>query len=167
MSRRLDDVIARVLEREGGVADVGDGKGVTYYGQTRGWLAEFDLPVPANQMEAYENYQSWMRKTRLDALFDFGSIADVVVDFAVHSGHRTAIKSLQRAVGVEADGVIGPVTLNQLRLSESDDCLGVVVYHVLADRIALLGQLITDKPANAKFAKGWMQRVAEQVRTAV
>jgi len=39
----------------------------------------------------------------------------MVFDFAVNAGAGRAIKTLQAAVGVQADGLIGPVTMAQIR----------------------------------------------------
>ena len=102
MPTARDEIIRRILDREGGVADVGDGKGVTRWGQTPGWLSDFDLPTPTNEAEAAENYATWLRVTGLERLLQprADALADTVIDLAVHSGHVTAIKSLQKAVGV-------------------------------------------------------------------
>jgi len=158
-----DELIARVIRREGGVADVGDGKGITRWGQTPGWLTQFNLPIPTNQAEAADNYAAWLRQTQLDQVIGpvADDLADIVIDFAVHAGHGAAVRMLQAAVGVRQDGVVGPVTLAALAAVERQ----TVARRVLAGRLEQIGGLITDDPAKyARYARGWCRRVGDQVR---
>ncbi len=163
MSSAKDELIARVIEREGGVADVGDGKGVTRWGQTPGWLTQFNLSIPTSVIEAADNYEAWLRFTKLDSLIEAqpDDLADVVIDFAVHSGHVTAIRMLQASLGVAKDGVIGRDTLTALRVFDRRQ----VARRVLAGRLEQIGGLITDQPDKySKFARGWLRRVGDQVK---
>lgn len=157
----LDRIVARVIYREGAVADVGDGQGVTRWGQTPAWLLQWQLPVPTTMDDAAANYRAWLARTRLDALCELAdALPDVVVDFAVHSGERVAIRALQTAIGAPADGVIGPVTIAALarcnRRQASHD--------VMATRVAYLGQVLASQPSAARYARGWFARVAQQIR---
>lgn len=156
-------VIESVLEREGGVADVGDGKGVTSYGQTAGWLSRWRLPVPTSVDDARMNYRSWLEQTDLDALCtEDDALPDVVIDWAVHAGERVAIASLQRALKVPADGVIGPVTLTALVTCDRAH----VAATVLAERLSSTMGLVASHPDKyLVFLRGWANRIAAQVRT--
>ena len=161
MSRSRDEIVRRIIDREGGVKDVNDGKGLTRWGQTPGWLTEFNLPIPTNATDAALNYVEWMRVTGLDRLIgaEADSLADAVIDLAVHSGHVTAIKSLQRAIGAAPDGVIGPKTLALIVDRR------VVAADVIAWRLEQQGNLIARDPARyASNAHGWARRNAEHVR---
>ena len=42
-------------------------------------------------------------------------ISDIVFDDAVVEGQSTAIRNLQKALNIKADGIIGPKTINALR----------------------------------------------------
>ena len=42
-------------------------------------------------------------------------ISDIVFDNAVVEGQTTAIRNLQKALNIKADGIIGPKTINALR----------------------------------------------------
>jgi lysozyme family protein len=162
MSAR-DEIIATVLANEGGIADVGDGKGLTRFGQTPGWLSQFNLPIPANITEAADNYADWLRLTKLDALIGGqpDDLATIVIDFAVHSGHVTAIRMLQSAIGAQVDGVIGRSTLAALANADRK----TVARRVLAGRMEQIGGLIADHPERyARFARGWLRRLGDQVR---
>lgn len=56
-------------------------------------------------------------------------IANLLVDWAVNSGVRTACKGLQRILGVTVDGIIGPQTLNAINCFEDDG----FIYDALMD----------------------------------
>lgn len=157
-----DELIAKVIVREGGIADIGDGKGVTSFGQTSGWLTQFNLPIPTNATEAADNYAEWLRLTGLDAVIgdEADPAADFVIDFAVHSGHIPAIKLLQKVLGVTADGVMGPNTRAAL---ESHDRRWLA-FAIIAGEMKFQGGLITDNPAkHARWARGWANRNAAKL----
>src|SRR5262245_32454762 len=100
-----------LLLNEGLIADVGDGKGTTYFGQTDPWLKEWDLPTPATAEQAIVNYEIWLYKSGLQVVCDEDvALAMLVIDYAVHSGLRRAVIALQGSLGVNPDGVIGPKT---------------------------------------------------------
>lgn len=162
-TKARDEVIRRVLEHEGGVADVGDGKGITRYGQTPSWLSTFNLPAPTNPTEAAENYAAWLAITRLDRVIgdQADDLALVVIDFAVHAGHVTAIRMLQASLGVTVDGVLGKQTEAALASMDRERA----ARHVLAGRLEQLGGLISQRPdKNARYALGWLRRIGEQIR---
>ena len=77
----------------------------------------------------------------------------VVFDGAVNSGPGQSIKWLQRALGVEADGQLGMVTLGALDKVKNHDAL---VDRIIDRREAFLRALKTFKT----FGKGWMARTA-------
>jgi lysozyme family protein len=154
-------LVGRVLVREGGIADVGDGKGVTRFGQTPGWLDQFGFTPPRTPAEAEANYRTWLVRTRLIGVCDVpDAFADGVIDWAVHAGHPVSIRGLQRALGVMVDGVLGPET--QAAIDACDRAL--IGRKVLASRVRSIGRLITDAPQkHARFAAGWLNRLADQI----
>lgn len=83
-------------------------------------------------------------------------VAFQLLDFAINSGPRRALMSLQRAIGVKDDGIIGPVTLAKLRTySESD-----LIMLILAERLDFMMGL----PAWETFGRGWIRRIAANLR---
>jgi lysozyme family protein len=163
MTANVAAVIARVLMHEGGVADVGDGKGTTRYGQTTDWLATWGLPEPQSADQAATNYAAWMEKIGLDRICDTDpTLGAAVVDWAVHSGHVVAIRALQRGLGVAADGTFGPKTLHALLALGNYRRL---VLNLHCSRLEFIGRLVTDHPdRHAKFAAGWCNRLAANLR---
>jgi len=155
------DLIQRVLDREGGIRDVGDGKGVTRFGQTPGWLQEFGLEAPNTEVEAAVNYAKWLVMTGLDAVTSSAdSAADFTIDFAVHSGHVPAIKALQRALGVSADGTVGPKTRAALDGAQRVS----LAFQVISEEMRYQGRAITNHPArHAQYAHGWANRNADKL----
>jgi lysozyme family protein len=81
----------------------------------------------------------------------------------VHSGPQKAARWLQEALGVTADGVIGPKTHAALAATDQDK----LCKKVLAARVRHLGRLITNDPEQSVFAAGWMNRIAEFVEGTV
>lgn len=83
-------------------------------------------------------------------------VAFQLLDFAINSGPHRALLSLQRAIGVKEDGIIGPVTLAKLRTySESD-----LIKLVLAERLDFMTRL----PNWVTHGRGWARRIAENLR---
>lgn len=84
------------------------------------------------------------------------SLAYQAFDFAVNSGIETAIRYLQRALGVADDGYWGPATANALyKCSESD-----VVMLYLAERLEFMTKLKNWEDAS----RGWSRRIAQNLR---
>lgn len=77
----------------------------------------------------------------------------VFMDGAVNNGAGQAALWLQRALGVNDDGRIGPVT--QAAEDASDD--RAIAFDMLAQREIFYRQ-IARKPKQGKFLKGWLNR---------
>lgn len=156
----MDTVVARVIFREGDVADVGDGKGVTRWGQTLDWLEAHGLPVPESPEDAAENYRRWLDMTRLVEVCDANdALADSTIDYAVHSGDSRGIKALQAALEVRPDGKIGPVTVSAIRSCDRQ----ATARRIVAARIRHVGAILSSDWQQARYAKGWLSRLAAQV----
>jgi len=82
-----------------------------------------------------------------------------VFDWAVNSGTGRAAKALQRAVGAEADGAIGPGTLRHVAEHSPED----VVRKVHAERQEFYENLKTF----GTFGKGWTRRNNETLEQAL
>lgn len=160
MTPKRRAVIDRVLLHEGGIADVGDGKGVTRFGQTPAWLEDHGFVPPTTAEQAVLNYETWIEQTGLGAVCDLDpSVGYVVVDFAVHSGLAAAVKALQRALGgLAVDGVLGPRTRAALVAVSPR----AVAHRVVAERVRYLG-LLLQTPSNSRYAGGWLNRIAAHV----
>jgi len=156
----FDRALAKVLVHEGGyVNHPKDPGGETNRGVTRRVYDEYrrtlKLPVQSVKYITNAEVQSIYRM-RYWALIKGDSlppgISYVVFDGAVNSGVSQSAKWLQRALGIKADGVIGPGTLDALRgVNDHDD----LIAKIIARRMAFLKALKTWKT----FGKGWTSRV--------
>jgi lysozyme family protein len=77
-------------------------------------------------------------------------------DFAVNAGANRAIKTIQRALKITADGIIGPVTLGAIQDAED----------FINDFSAAKETFYRGLATFPAFGKGWLNRVAESKKTA-
>jgi lysozyme family protein len=166
----VDHVIDDIIRREGGFSDrKADRGGPTKYGITQATLAAWrGRPVTPKDVEALTVDEARrIYRTLYIEKPGFASLPEplrgLVVDTAVHSGVKTAVRLLQLALGgLLMDGVLGPVTMAAVQ----DANPSWLYRKMLAERIRYLGEVIKVRPANAEFAKGWMARIAEFVENA-
>lgn len=150
----------RLMKSEGGYVDhPKDPGGATNLGVTQATLSTWRRQ-PATKtdvrnltrVEAAEIYRAryWsaVRGDDLPAGVDYA-----VFDYAVNSGPGAAIKALQRALGVTADGALGPATLAAARQAQP----AALVRAIGRERLGLLQRLTTW----ATFGKGWGRRCKE------
>lgn len=161
----IDQILDDVLRREGGFVDhPSDPGGPTKYGITLVTLAEVrGAPVSVADVRALTEAEARaiFRRRYVEAP-GFDTIQDdplraLLVDFGVHSGPATAIRALQRAVGVPVDGVLGPVTRRGI------DIVGphVAYVRVLKARGELIAGLLQRHAETRVFAAGWIRRLLE------
>ena len=87
----------------------------------------------------------------------FQSIADCLVSWAWGSGARTAIKEIQRELGLVVDGIIGKNTIGAINSSNEDD-----LFRRCIERRERFFRLISQrKPSNMRFLRGWLNRLAD------
>jgi lysozyme family protein len=84
-------------------------------------------------------------------------IAVLHFDGAVNHNPSRAGIFLQRAVGVEADGDIGPATLAAVAAKDA-----IVVCNLICDqRAKFYNDIVAKKPDQVRFLKGWLRRIDE------
>lgn len=145
----------RLLKHEGGLVDnPADPGGLTKFGISQRSYPNVDIRnLTLEQAKAIYRKDFWT-KVHADKLPD--GVVWQLFDFAVSSGIETAIRLYQRALGVADDGHFGPVSLQaSLQLGESDQ-----IQRLLAERIDFICRLSTF----SKFGKGWLKRVAQNLR---
>lgn len=84
-------------------------------------------------------------------------IDTTLADASVNSGPSRAIKFLQQALGVAADGVFGQGTMNALQADDDNDAL---IAKINAIRLRFMRQLKTWK----RFGGGWTSRVNQMTK---
>jgi len=159
MRTNFEDALAALLKHEGGyVNHPSDPGGMTNLGVTkRVWEewkghavdeAEMRALTPEKVGPLYKaKYWDMVHGDQLPSGVDL-----CVFDCAVNSGVKRASKLLQRAVGVDDDGVIGRATLAAVETLSAEE----IIDRFCAERLSFLEAL----PTFATFGKGWSRRVA-------
>ncbi len=158
-------VIEDILRREGGYVDhPQDRGGPTNQGITlktlrlylgpNATLADLQALTREDAIKIYEKLYvfpfQWIEDERL---------FELLVDTGVNHGVPTAIRCLQRAIGVEPDGIIGAITKST---TESKLEWGYDLYSwIIKERVRIYGNLIRTDPGQKVFAAGWLRRLAE------
>lgn len=75
-------------------------------------------------------------------------------DIAVNMGKKQANKLLQRAIGVTADGVIGPVTVRVMLMIDEN----IIMKAFRVEIKDFYRRLVEARPQNKVFLKGWLDR---------
>ena len=79
-------------------------------------------------------------------------------DFAVNAGAFRCIKTIQRALNITADGIIGPVTIKAIQDTNAEDFI-----EKFSNAKESFYRSLTNFPT---FGKGWFNRVAESKKAA-
>ena len=159
----FDAALKFTLSEEGGFVDnPHDPGGATNHGVTQAVYDDYrdtkslphqsvQLITDAETRELYEN--NYWEPSRAQTMH---SPLDVVIfDLGVNSGIQRAIKTLQAALGCEADGKWGPNTASALAVADVFETCKTVndlrreFYHNIVER----------NPTQSVFLKGWLARV--------
>lgn len=166
MLDKFDACHAITAKWEGGWSDhPADPGGKTMYGITQATLSSWlGRPATATEIRSLTKTQAlaiyrdrYWRPVSGDELP--AGVDLCVYDFGVNSGPSRAVKSLQTALGVKADGWVGELTIAALRNANPRDLI-----NTLCDRrLAFLKSL----PTWGSFGKGWANRVADIRKRAI
>jgi len=166
----------KVIELEGGykLHEVfGDRGGMTYAGISRvhwpdweGWTrvdaGTFD-DVLKDMVKAFYKKEFWDKL--MGDIIGSQKMAFALFDFAVNAGLKTSVKLCQKIVGVEQDGVFGPMTLKALSAFAGNGELFVAKFGL--ERVFMYKDIsLSDKRrkqdkvvSNLRFLEGWINRV--------
>jgi len=165
MQNNFERSLALVLQHEGGyVNHPSDPGGRTNLGVTqRVWEDYVGHKVDEAEMRSLtkEMVSPLYRKEYWDAVHGdkLPCGADYLAfDFAVNAGSFRCIKTIQRALNITADGVIGPVTVKAIQDTNAEDFIN----NFSAAKESFYRGLTTFPT----FGKGWLNRVAEGKKNA-
>lgn len=85
------------------------------------------------------------------------AVANICVNWGWGSGVRSAIKAVQKALGLEADGVAGPVTLAALNKSTRSHTPEYTFNRIKAERGKQLLEA-ANSSNNTKYLNGWLRK---------
>lgn len=148
----FDQAFKIVIGHEGGyVNDLRDPGGETKYGISKRAYPDEDIKsLTLDRAKELYKRDYWDR-VRADNLPKQVRLA--VFDAAVNSGVSQAIKWLQRAVGVNDDGVFGPITARAV--------LDADPYKTAASILGQRLMFMTSLQTFDRFGKGWSRRIAQ------
>lgn len=89
-------------------------------------------------------------------------------DAAVNHGGRVGRQLIQSGLGVKADGMFGPVTLEAVRVAENDKERRMqVITEYGAHRAIRFASIIRDDRSQQKFELGWLRRLMRLIRVSM
>ncbi len=167
MADLIDKIIDNVIKEEVGNAPNGgytndptDAGGRTQYGiseksNPEAWADDKVTPEEARAIY----HRKYVESPGFDRIPDPNLCAQLV-DYGVTSGPVIAIRALQRCVGAEEDGVLGPETLHKLALQDSK----TVNNKIVGERVKMIGRLVVKNKSQVRFLSGWLNRAVEFLR---
>lgn len=142
-----------LVTHEGGFSNrsyADDPGGATKYGISQRAYPKLDIEnLTLDQAKEIYKKDFW-DACQCDAIPD--ALRYPMFDAAVNSGVSQAVKWLQSAIGVKADGVLGPVTRQSVNMSSQQ----IVKQQILGKRLRFMTEL-KNWSANAR---GWSRRIA-------
>jgi lysozyme family protein len=166
MKENFGEALKAILKHEGGfVHHKLDPGGMTNLGVTKKvWEEWIGRPVGEKEMRALtpdtvapmyrKKYWDAVKADELPTGLDY-----LMFDFAINAGPGRAIKTMQKAIGTNPDGVIGAKTMQALKTADQKDLIA---------KFSMEKELFYKAlPTFATFGKGWMRRVAEAQSHAV
>jgi lysozyme family protein len=163
MTVRFQTALAHVIKWEGGFVDHPDDPGgATNHGITlatlRAWRGEAVTAQDVRELSRDEaaaiyraRYWDRCRCGEMPAGLDL-----LVFDGAVNHGPGQSVRMLQQALGVAADGLIGPQTLGAAGRADAR----AAITETAARRMVFYGGL----PTFGTFGLGWSRRLMDTVR---
>ena len=166
-------MINNTLSHEGGEANVkNDHGGLTKYGITKSALAEYrnvDISQISDQdihdltkQDAFNVIkQNFYLKPHIDELPE--EIQPIVMDMAVMSYPKTAIRILQRSISnysmsLADDGLIGANTVRACKQALNAAGEKSVISSIVQTRITFLKHIVSHDITQEKFLAGWTAR---------
>ena len=165
MKENFEKSLELVLQHEGGyINHPSDPGGMTNLGVTQQvWEAWVGYSVDEKEMRSLtkelvaplykSRYWDAVHGDKLPCGADY-----LAFDFAVNAGAFRCIKTIQRALNITADGIIGPVTLKAIQDTNAEDFI-----NSFSAAKKSFYRSLTNFPT---FGKGWLNRVAEAKKTA-
>jgi len=161
------EALELVLKFEGGYTNnPNDSGGPTNYGITQSVFDSFrkergQLPYSVKKITKLEvsaiYFQLYWLKGKCDKMEP--EVAIFHFDTCVNLGVRQANKLLQRCIGAKDDGLIGDITLQQMKQYQEDE----IIIKYIKLRKEFYEKIVLKNSKLNVFLNGWMNRVNELV----
>lgn len=150
-----DDCFNRLMGNEGGyVNNPRDPGGETNWGISKRSYPNVDIKNLTREGAKEIYKRDFWDRINASSLYD--GVVFQLFDFAVNSGVETAIRYLQRAIGVADDGHWGPISETAAHnMSESD-----IIMKLCSERLDFMTRL-NNWDENSR---GWARRIAKDLR---
>jgi lysozyme family protein len=148
-------IIKIILKNEGGYSDVAsDNGGETRYGISHRAYPTLDIKnlTIGQAIDIY--YNDYWLPMNLEGIREDELILQLF-DFGVNVGPRTAIKTLQRLVGVSDDGHIGNITLKAINEFNGD-----IIEEFKRRRKLFYVTLVQKDESQRVNLRGWLNRIS-------
>lgn len=162
MSDAIDDLISKVIEREGGYVNHAlDRGGPTNWGITQATLSDW-RGFPATDFHVRTLSQAEARLIYRERYFNGlegvtdPKVLEFLFDYAVNSGTGRAVKALQSVIGTTPDGAWGPKSAAALKAVPDQSAL---YWPLVCERLDNFLRIIGRDPSQAVFAAGWANRI--------
>lgn len=169
MKASVRDIIDATLRREGFgefTNRAEDRGGPTKWGITLNTYRRFrenatidDLRALTEEQARDIYWQDYVERPGFDRIVH-PELRALMVDFGVTSGTVTAIKALQRALNVQADGINGVETRKALAGVDGD----LVYASVLRQYFSHFAAIVVKDPSQLVWLRGWINRANEFIR---
>lgn len=152
----FDEAFDKLIGHEGGyVNHPADPGGETKYGITKRTYPHLNIAALTLEQAKVIYKRDFWDKAGCDVLP--GGLAFDVFDTAVNSGVSRASELLQEALGVTADGKVGPQTRAAI---EAEPNKAALQARFNGERL----QFMTDLKVWPTFSKGWARRIAANLK---
>lgn len=177
----FDEFFKRAVEHEGKVVEdvPGDGGGPTKWGITIGRLAtRKGVKLPKRGAKGWDALKAELYALTEAQIRDFykrdywdvvradelpPGIAYCVADYGLNSGPSRAIKALQMLCGNKQTGRMDDETIREAHAFDRVEL--IMLYQ--EERARFLNAIVSNRPNQRKFLKGWMNRVGDVKRAAI
>ena len=161
----FNDFLKKLLKLEGGyVNHPNDKGGCTNKGITIDTFREFygkDMNCSDLENITDEQLEHIYKKNYWDLCWgdkiNCPKIAQIIVDWAVNSGVKTAIKNVQKIVGTTSDGIMGPKTIDAINKYPVKELFD----ELKKSRKTFYETIVEKNPSQKVFLKGWLNRLNE------
>ena len=143
-----------ILKNEGGyVNNKYDPGGETNMGICKRQYPHLDIPNLTRNQAILIYHSDYWSKMNLHGIRNEKVVLELF-DMGVNAGPVTAIKMIQRLVGADVDGVMGPQTKKAINLYKGD-----MVTDLKQERKKYYFTLARKDPEKLVFISGWLNRV--------
>lgn len=160
---KAEKLMTFIHKWEGGFANNPyDGGGCTMKGITlstyRDYFGQYktceDLRYITDEEWLYIFRDGYWDKCKADEI-DSQIVANIIVDWVWMSGVRTAVKKIQKLLGVEIDGIVGRETINAINNCNED----ILFNDIYNERLKFYTNIVEKKPSQKIFLNGWLNRL--------